>query len=158
MNRRDAIKSTGGMVVAASLTALACAAQQAVAAAPATPAAPPPTPTPTPASAQGAATEAAFDCVKKGEACIAHCLALLSTGDTTMAECAAAAHDMVAAAQALAVIGSSGSKHIAAAARLALEACTDCEAACRKHADKHVICRECADSCARTVAACRALV
>ena len=105
-----------------------------------------------------AATEAAFDCVKKGEACIAHCLALLSTGDTTMAECAAAAHDMVAAAQALAVIGSSGSKHIAAAARLALEACTDCEAACRQHADKHVICRECADSCARTVAACRALV
>jgi len=155
MNRRDAIKSTGGMVVAASLSALACAAQQAIAAGPAP--APPAPPGQPPFSPSGV-REAAFHCLDKGEACIAHCLSMLSSGDTSMAECAAASHDMVAAVQALAVLASTSSKHTAAAARLALEACTDCETACRKHADKHVVCRECADSCANTIAACRALV
>ncbi|HVU02289.1 MAG TPA: hypothetical protein VHE30_11080, partial [Polyangiaceae bacterium] len=99
-----------------------------------------------------------LECLKKGLTCRAHCIGMLSGGDTSMADCIAADEDMLAAVQALATLAATASKHVASAARLAIEACTDCEAACRKHADKHVVCKECADSCAATIAACRLLV
>lgn len=150
MNRREAILSTSGMVVSASLGAIACAANNATAQA--TGAAPK-----APGAVDPALADAAWDCVKRGETCVVHCTALLSTGDASMAACAAAAHDMLAAVEALAKIATAGRRHVAAAARLAHDACDDCEAECRKHAH-HAVCKDCADACARTKAACKKLL
>lgn len=100
-----------------------------------------------------ALADVASDCVSKGRACLAHCIALLGQGDQTMAECAKTAHDMTALMDALAVLAASGGKHLAALAKVAREACKDCEAACRKHEDKHPTCKACAEACARAVAA-----
>jgi Cys-rich four helix bundle protein (predicted Tat secretion target) len=99
--------------------------------------------------------EAAHGCLTKGDACIAHCLLMLSSGDTSMAECAKAVRDMHAIMQGLAAAAASGNKHLPATAKLAMEYCKDCEIACRKHADKHTACKECAEACAKTIAACQ---
>jgi len=139
------------MVVSASLGAVACAAQNATAQATSAPA--------RAASADATAlTDAAWDCARRGQACVVHCNELLAAGDTSMAACAPAVHDMVAAVQALAKIAQSNRRHVAAAARLAHDACDDCEVECRKHAGHHAICRDCAEACARTKAACKKLL
>jgi Cys-rich four helix bundle protein (predicted Tat secretion target) len=146
MNRREALMSSGAMAISASLGAIACGAQNAVAQSAVAPAV---------AAGDGSLLDAAFECQKKGEACAEHCVRMLVTGDTSMAECIVAVRDMLPATDALARLASTSSKHVAAAARLAIEACEACEAACRKHAQIHAVCRDCADSCARTIAACR---
>jgi Cys-rich four helix bundle protein (predicted Tat secretion target) len=133
------------MAIAASLSAIACGARNAGAQAAIAPAAP----------GGDGVLDAAFDCQKKGEICEQHCVRMLSTGDTSMAECLMAVREMLPATAALARLASMGSKHVPAAARLALEVCESCEAACRKHAQVHAVCSDCADSCARTIAACR---
>jgi Cys-rich four helix bundle protein (predicted Tat secretion target) len=143
MNRREAILNGGAMALSASLGAIACGARNAVAQAPHV----------HPQTNTGL-IDAAFDCLKKGQACVSHCIALLAAGDTSMAGCAASVHDMVAATTALGAIASGGGKHVADAARLAAAICRDCEVECRKHEAHHAVCKECADACARTVAAC----
>ncbi len=149
MNRRDAILTTGSMVVSASLGALACggatvSAQNAKA----------------PPAAGGTTTglsavaDAANDCVSKGNACIAHCLGMFAAGDLTMAGCARTSYDMTAAMAGLAKVAASGSSHAPAFAKVAADFCRDCEAECRKHADKHPVCKDCMDACTRAIAAC----
>ena len=146
MNRREALLSSGAMVVSASLGAIACGAQNAVAQGAAA----------APSGAQGAGVaDAAFDCQRKGEACADHCTQMLVSGDTSMAECFLAVRDMLPATQALGQLASNGSKHLRAAAQLALEVCEACQAACAKHAQMSPVCRDCADSCARTIAECK---
>jgi Cys-rich four helix bundle protein (predicted Tat secretion target) len=145
MNRREALLNTGAMAIAASIGAIACAAQNAAGQTATTPAL---------AGGDGL-VDAAFDCQKKGEACADHCVRMLATGDTSMAECLQTVREMLPSTAALARLATMGSKLVPAAARLALEACESCEAACRKHALGHAVCRECADACARTIAACR---
>jgi Cys-rich four helix bundle protein (predicted Tat secretion target) len=97
--------------------------------------------------------EAAFECVKRGQACLAHCIALLGSGDTSMAGCAAAVHDMLAAMEALAKLASSGSKRLAETAKVLVKLCEDCAAQCAPHADKHPTCKACHDACKNTIAA-----
>src|SRR5947209_580134 len=95
MNRRDMILSTGSMVVSASIGALACGGNNA--GAQNAKAAPPPSP-PTGAPAHGGSdftlAEAAYACIGKGQSCLAHCIGMLAAGDTTMASCGPAVHDM----------------------------------------------------------------
>src|SRR5579883_39436 len=93
--------------------------------------------------------EAAADCLKRGEACEQHCFVLLGGGDASMAPCAIAVRDMLASVRALFTLAAAGSRYTAKMARLCAEVCRDCEAECRKHADKHPPCRDCADACAR---------
>ena len=160
MNRREAIFTTGSMLVSASLGALACGGNQAVAQNTKTPPTPPAPATPAAHAhhhhgGDPALLEAAHACLAKGQACIAHCLGMLASGDTSMGGCGKAAHEMHAVMQGLAAAAASGSKHLPALAKVALEFCRDCEAECRKHADKHAVCKECMDACTRTIAACQ---
>jgi Cys-rich four helix bundle protein (predicted Tat secretion target) len=144
MNRREVLLNTSAMAIAASLGAIACGAQNAAAQAAVIPAAP-----------GGGLVDTGFDCQRTGEACAEHCVRMLATGDTSMAECLLAVREMLPATAALAHLAGMSSKLVPAAARLALDACESCQAACRKHAEVHFVCRDCADSCARTIAACR---
>lgn len=157
MNRRDALLTTGSMVFSASLGALACGGTHAVAQnSPKTPPAPPS------GSHAGhgipanpALHEAAQGCIAKGDVCIAHCIALLASGDATMAGCLKTARDMHAVMHGLAAAAASGNRNLAALAKVALEFCKDCEAECRKHESHHASCKDCADACAKTIAACQ---
>ncbi|MBX3185375.1 MAG: Csp1 family four helix bundle copper storage protein [Labilithrix sp.] len=155
MNRRDALFTTGSMVLSASLGALACGGGTAVAQnAPKAPPSPPAGGGHAHHGGDASLADAAHACMAKGEACISHCIGMLVSGDTSMAGCMKAVHDMQAVMEGLAAAASSGSKHLPALAKVAAEFCKDCEAECRKHADKHAVCKECAEACARTVAAC----
>jgi Cys-rich four helix bundle protein (predicted Tat secretion target) len=159
MNRRDAIITTGSMLVSASLGALACGGNNAVAQN--TPKAPPTPPAP-PASGHAhhhggdpVLSEAAQGCISKGEACLAHCLAMFANGDTTMGGCGKAVHEMTAVMQGVLAAAASGSKHLPALAKVAMEFCKDCESECKKHADKHAVCKDCMEACGKTIAACQ---
>jgi Cys-rich four helix bundle protein (predicted Tat secretion target) len=94
-------------------------------------------------------TDAAADCLKKGEACEEHCFALLGSGDTTMVGCATAVRDMLASVRGLLTLAAANSKHTKLLAQACATICKDCEAECRKHADKHQPCKDCGDACAR---------
>jgi Cys-rich four helix bundle protein (predicted Tat secretion target) len=93
--------------------------------------------------------DATADCLKKGEVCESHCLTLLGSGDTSMAACAMSVRDMLASTRSLFTVASASSKHTPLVAKTCAQICKDCEAECRKHADKHQPCRDCADACAR---------
>ncbi len=147
MDRRDMILSTAAMAVSASLGAIACGAANATAQGVAT----------IPRDAAAALTDLALDCQKKGAACLEHCDRLIAAGDTSMVECEANVRDMLAVTEMLAKLAKPGSMHLAAAARITADICQDCEASCRRHAEQHAVCRDCADSCAKIVARVRQL-
>jgi Cys-rich four helix bundle protein (predicted Tat secretion target) len=155
MNRRDAIFTTGAMFVSASLGALACGTKNAGGA-------PLGAPSAGTAPAQhhhhggnAELAEAAGECIKKGEACLAHCIDLLSQGDKEMVDCAHTVNEMRSVMHALHTLANTGSKHLGEFAKVAMKFCADCEAACRKHAGMHAVCKDCADACLKTVAACQ---
>jgi len=94
---------------------------------------------------------AAAECVQRGEACLAHCIALLSDGKTEMAGCAKSVSDMLAATRALLSMASAGSKYLKAQAKVAGDAARDCEAECKKHVE-HPPCKACAECCGKLLA------
>lgn len=115
------------------------------------------------AAATGGSANAAFaaataDCVEKGDACLQHCIASLSKGDTMMAECAAAVNEMLAVCRGMGTLALSGSKHLEAAARLCHDVCTDCAAACEPHVGHHETCKACHEACQRAIVEAKTLV
>jgi len=103
--------------------------------------------------AGNALLETATDCTKKAELCLQHCVESLSSGSKAMAACAASVREMAIYCEALAKASARKSKHLKALAKIALEACQDCEAECRKHKQMQV-CLDCADACAACAKEC----
>lgn len=95
------------------------------------------------------------DCLQTGEACLAHCLTLLSEGNPEMAACAQSVNELLATCTALFKLASQNSKFTPALAKLAGEVCTSCEKECRRHEKKHAECKACADACAACSQACQ---
>jgi Cys-rich four helix bundle protein (predicted Tat secretion target) len=100
--------------------------------------------------------DTASDCIKTGQACIAHCLQSFAAGDTSLAGCAKSVDEMLSVCATLEKLASAGSPNLTAMAKVALAVCEDCEKECRKHADKHDTCKACADACKACGDACRA--
>ena len=98
------------------------------------------------------------DCIAKGETCLAHCLVLLGDGDKSMAGCSKAVNQMLALCGALQKVAAQGSKLTPALARVALDACTECEKECKKHEDKHAECKACRQSCLDCIKQCKAAI
>ena len=99
--------------------------------------------------------DTASNCVKAGQACIAHCLASFTAGDTSLAACATNADQMLSVCATLQKLASAGSAHLPEIARLALAVCQDCEKECRKHEMHHATCKACADACAACAEECK---
>ena len=93
-----------------------------------------------------------LNCVKKGEACIQHCIAHF--GDTSLAECAARVQEMLPVCKTLAELATYESRHLNEYMKVCIQVCKDCEKACRVHENTHVPCKECADACARCISEC----
>jgi Cys-rich four helix bundle protein (predicted Tat secretion target) len=98
---------------------------------------------------------AALDCVARGDACTAHCLADLRAGHTELAQCASAVEELVVACRALARLAALGSEQLPRFAAATAEICKACEVECRKH-EKHAPCKACAEACAKCIEECKA--
>jgi Cys-rich four helix bundle protein (predicted Tat secretion target) len=98
---------------------------------------------------------ASADCLKTGEACLAHCIYLLGNGDKTMAACAQSVNELLASCNALMKLAGQDSRYVPAFAKVAAEVCSNCEKECRKHADHHAECKACAESCAACLKECK---
>ena len=144
MNRREAMVGSGTWAAALALGTLSCARNAVAQSAPAQH---------HHHGGDAALLDAVSACLKQGNACMAHCLGMRAAGDTTMAACAPVVHDMLAAMEALSKIAARGGPRAAEFAKVSMLLCVDCEAECKKHADKHVVCRECMEACQRTIAA-----
>jgi Cys-rich four helix bundle protein (predicted Tat secretion target) len=102
-------------------------------------------------------TKATAGCITSGEACLAHCLILLGQGDSAMAECAVSVNELMAACTALHKLSVQESAYVGRMAHVVGQICADCEKQCKKHADKHPQCKDCAEHCARCVKECKRL-
>lgn len=107
------------------------------------------------AKRNAALVAASADCLKTGEACLAHCLYLLGNGDKEMAACAQSVNELLASCTVLMKLAGQDSRYVPAFAKLAGEVCASCEKECRKHAKHHEECRACAESCAACLKECR---
>lgn len=102
--------------------------------------------------AMSGVADAASDCVRKGEACLQHCLTMLATGDQSMAACSKTVRDMLATSRALETLAVTNGPRAVALAKVAADVARDCQAECAKHA-QHPPCKECGDACGRLIAA-----
>ena len=103
--------------------------------------------------------EACLGCTRAGDACVAHCASMLSTGDTSMAKCNVTVHNMLAVCKAMEDVASYGNApaaNIKALASACAKMCRDCAAACEVHASHHEVCKNCYLSCKKCAAACEA--
>jgi len=99
---------------------------------------------------------ASSNCVVKGEACMAHCQQMLADGDRSMLpECPRTGIEMVTLCGALRALAAQDAPTLPKLAAVVQDACTRCEAHCRKSATTHAHCKECADACAACVTECR---
>jgi protein SCO1 len=93
-------------------------------------------------------------CLQKGEACLRHCVASLSSGDTSLVDCLKTVTAMLPICQALERYAVIDARHLRELVRLCMAVNAECEAECRRHADHHDACKDCADACAACISAC----
>lgn len=94
-----------------------------------------------------AVRQAAAHCVSAGQVCLDHCIRLLSSGDTSMAQCAKAVNQMLTLCGALQSLAAQNAAQTPALAKLCAQACKECAQACKEHAAHHAECKACMDSC-----------
>lgn len=97
------------------------------------------------------------DCIAAGRVCLNHCLRMLGTGNTSMAECSRAVSDMLAICEASESLAAAGSKHLKALSAVCITACTDCSKACEPHVGHHDECKACKEACDATIEAMKAV-
>ena len=100
---------------------------------------------------------AVAECVRAGEACLAHCIASLSTGSTMMADCAAKVRVMLGICRAVQVLATTDSPHLVALAKICAATCTECADTCAAHAGHHAVCGDCEKACRVASSAAAAL-
>ena len=99
-----------------------------------------------------ALAQAAGACTVAGNVCLQHCLTLLAQGDKSLGDCAKAVSQMLAVCNAMSTLAAFNSQYAPRLAKLCVDVCTDCEKACRPHAEHHAVCKACADACVATIA------
>ncbi len=100
------------------------------------------------------ARAAAGHCVAAGQVCLNHCITLLSSGDTSMKDCAVAVNQMLALCGAIQNLAAQNSRLTPALAKVCVEACKQCAEACKAHAAHHAECKACYESCLNCIKAC----
>lgn len=106
------------------------------------------------AGAYEAVRAAAGHCVAAGQVCLNHCITLLSTGDTSMKDCAVAVNQMLALCGAIQNLAAQNSRLTPSLAKVCVEACKQCAEACKAHAAHHAECKACYESCLNCIKAC----
>ncbi|MDJ0514499.1 MAG: Csp1 family four helix bundle copper storage protein [Methyloceanibacter sp.] len=102
-------------------------------------------------------TKLALDCVGLGEACVAHCIKLMGTGDTSLTDCLIAVNAMLPMCATLARYAASDAKRLNELAAVCIDVCDDCAKECEKHPE-HAECKACGDACVDCIKACKDLI
>jgi Cys-rich four helix bundle protein (predicted Tat secretion target) len=89
----------------------------------------------------------AIHCILVAEDCLSHCLVELGNGDTSLAGCANSTRDVISACKAFLSLASQESKFTKKMGALCAEICSSCAEECKKHADRHEVCKACMNSC-----------
>lgn len=97
---------------------------------------------------------ASIECVSMGNDCLRHCLGMFAMKDTSMAECADASLQLVAACDALASLAALNSSHTVALAKTVALICEDCKKQCDKF-PKIAECVACGKACQKCADECR---
>lgn len=103
---------------------------------------------------------AAKDCASAGDACIRHCVDLLSQGDKSLGGClqeVLQTSTICRSLASLALYTKTATPRFVAFTRACATYCRDCAAECKKHAEHHEVCRLCMEACERCAEACEAL-
>jgi Cys-rich four helix bundle protein (predicted Tat secretion target) len=90
--------------------------------------------------------DSASKCVVTGNNCLRHCYGMFSMKDTSMAACANAAFQLVAACAALSSLAAVNSEHTGHLAKTVEMVCNDCKKECDKF-PKITECKDCGDAC-----------
>jgi Cys-rich four helix bundle protein (predicted Tat secretion target) len=90
--------------------------------------------------------DSAANCVVTGNDCLRHCYGMFSMKDTSMAACANAAFQLVAACAALNALAAVNSEHTGHLAKTVEMICIDCKKECDKF-PKITECKDCGDAC-----------
>ncbi|MGJ0391448.1 MAG: four-helix bundle copper-binding protein [Methylocystis sp.] len=98
--------------------------------------------------------KSSIDCVATGNDCLRHCFGMFAMKDTSMAACANAAFQLVAACDALAALTAVNSPHAHSLAKSVERVCEDCKKECDKF-PKIAECKACGDACQRCAEECR---
>jgi Cys-rich four helix bundle protein (predicted Tat secretion target) len=102
----------------------------------------------------GALEKSSIDCVETGNDCLRHCFGMFSMKDTSMAACANATFQLIAACNALASLAAVNSPHVPAFAKTVEVVCNDCKKECDKF-PKIAECKACGDACKKCAEECR---
>jgi len=105
--------------------------------------------------AHAALIREALHCIETGNACAAHCIDDMRSGNTELLECLVQVQELVIACEALAKLAANDSEHLKTFAKATIEVCETCEAECRKFEDQHVQCKDCADACVACMKECQ---
>lgn len=97
----------------------------------------------------------ALHCIETGNACAAHCIDDMRSGNTELLECLVQVQELVIACEALAKLAINDSEHLKTYAAATIEVCETCEAECRKFEDKHPQCKDCAEACVACMEECQ---
>ena len=97
---------------------------------------------------------ASIECVSTGNDCLRHCLGMFAMKDTSMAECADASLQLVAACNALASLAALNSPHVGPLAKTVAMICEDCKKQCDKF-PKIAECVACGKACQKCADECR---
>lgn len=100
----------------------------------------------------------ANECAQHGDECVAHCIELFKTGDTSLAKCADTVNEMIVMCRALAKMATYESAQLVAVAKICIDVCQVCADECNKHADTHPNCKACAESCEDCIKECKKIV
>jgi Cys-rich four helix bundle protein (predicted Tat secretion target) len=90
--------------------------------------------------------DSAAKCVVTGNDCLRHCYGMFSMKDTSMAACANAAFQLVAACAALTTLAAVNSEHTGHLAKTVEMICNDCKKECDNF-PKVTECKTCGDAC-----------
>ena len=96
----------------------------------------------------------AEECISTGQACKMHIYQLIKSKDYTLSNCLIVVRDAITACETLVELITNESPHARAMAKVCMDICKDCAEECNRHAAKHKICKEMAESCDATIKAC----
>ena len=106
----------------------------------------------------GALIAEALHCIDTGNACAAHCIVEMRSGDTDLLECLVQVQELVIACEALTKLAAHDSEHLKIYAAATIEVCETCEMECRKFETQHAQCKECADACVACANECQRVI
>jgi Cys-rich four helix bundle protein (predicted Tat secretion target) len=97
--------------------------------------------------------KATVECIATGNDCLRHCFGMYKMKDTSMAACADAAFQLVAACEALDSLAAVNSEHTGHLAKVVAMVCRDCQKECEKF-PKVTECKSCGEACKACAAEC----